>query len=89
MPDTLSRTSWRVNELGVNEFFRVTGKTADLVLLDGNPLDDVGNTRRIHAVILAGKPFTRASLQEMLLNAARLTEQGRSASMTDRPGVTS
>jgi imidazolonepropionase-like amidohydrolase len=32
------------------------GKDADLVLLDGNPLLDIANTRRISAVILKGKP---------------------------------
>lgn len=30
------------------------GKLADLVLLDGNPLDDIHNTRRISAVIMRG-----------------------------------
>jgi len=32
-----------------------TGKIADLVLLDANPLDDIHNTRRISAVILRGR----------------------------------
>jgi imidazolonepropionase-like amidohydrolase len=31
------------------------GKLADLVLLDGNPLDDIHNTRRISAVIVRGR----------------------------------
>ena len=42
------------------------GKVADLVLLDGNPLDDIGNTRKISAVVFGGKLFSRASLDEML-----------------------
>jgi imidazolonepropionase-like amidohydrolase len=33
------------------------GKRADLILLNGNPLDDIRNTRRIAAVIVRGKPF--------------------------------
>lgn len=31
------------------------GKVADLVLLDGNPLDDIANTRRIAAVVANGR----------------------------------
>jgi len=34
-----------------------TGKIADLVLLDANPLDDIGNTRHIVLVIANGRPF--------------------------------
>ena len=32
------------------------GKFANLVLLDGNPLQDIRNTKKIHQVILKGKP---------------------------------
>ena len=42
------------------------GKIADLVLLDANPLDDIGNTRKIAAVVYGGKLFARASLDVML-----------------------
>src|ERR1700747_2964870 len=42
------------------------GKVADLVLLDANPLDDIGNTRKIHAVILRGKLLDRAALDQLL-----------------------
>lgn len=42
------------------------GKLADLVLLDANPLDDIANTRRIRAVVLAGRYFDRAQLDHML-----------------------
>ena len=31
------------------------GKAADLVLLDANPLDDIGNTKRIAAVVSKGE----------------------------------
>lgn len=43
-----------------------TGKIADLVVLDANPLDDIGNTRKISAVIFGGKFYSRTSLDEML-----------------------
>ncbi len=31
------------------------GAPADLVLLDANPLDDIGNTRRVHGVVSGGR----------------------------------
>jgi imidazolonepropionase-like amidohydrolase len=43
-----------------------TGKRADLVLLDANPLDDIANTRRIAAVILNGRYVPRAELDKRL-----------------------
>jgi imidazolonepropionase-like amidohydrolase len=49
-----------------------TGKRADLVLLDANPLDDIANTRRIAAVIRDGRYLPRAELaKRMAVLAAR------------------
>ncbi len=42
------------------------GKLADLVLLDANPLDDIGNTQKIAGVIANGRYFSRADLDKML-----------------------
>jgi len=42
------------------------GKTANLVLLDANPLEDIHNTQKIRAVILRGKFLDRAQLDELL-----------------------
>ena len=42
------------------------GKRADLVLLDANPLEDVANVQRIHAVIINGRLFDRAQLDATL-----------------------
>jgi len=42
------------------------GKAADLVLLDGNPLQDTANTRRVHAVLLAGHLYDRSRLDALL-----------------------
>jgi imidazolonepropionase-like amidohydrolase len=42
------------------------GKFADLVLLDGNPLEDIRNTVRIRAVVVRGKLLDRASLDGLL-----------------------
>jgi imidazolonepropionase-like amidohydrolase len=37
-----------------------TGKSADFIVLDANPLDDITNTRRISAVVLRGAALDRA-----------------------------
>jgi hypothetical protein len=42
------------------------GKLADLVLLDADPLADIHNTRRIHAVILNGRHLDRQALDRLL-----------------------
>jgi imidazolonepropionase-like amidohydrolase len=42
------------------------GKFADLVFLDANPLDDIGNTQKVAAVILNGRYFSKADLQKIL-----------------------
>jgi imidazolonepropionase-like amidohydrolase len=41
----------KLQEMGTLE----TGKVADLVLLDANPLDDIRNTRKISLVVLRGR----------------------------------
>lgn len=42
------------------------GRAADVVLLRGNPLDDIEAVREIEAVILGGRLFDRTDLDEML-----------------------
>lgn len=42
------------------------GKVADLVLLEGNPLDDIANVRRIAAVFLRGRAFDRRDLSDLM-----------------------
>lgn len=42
------------------------GKRADLVLLDADPLENIGNTRRIRAVFLAGRLYDRGRLDGLL-----------------------
>ena len=48
------------------------GKTADLVLLDKDPLADIYNTRTIQTVVLRGKLYPRAALDAMLAKAQTL-----------------
>jgi imidazolonepropionase-like amidohydrolase len=38
------------------------GKRGDVIILDGNPLDDVANTRRIYRIVTNGRVFDPASL---------------------------
>jgi len=46
-----------------------TGKVADLVLLDANPLQDIANTKRIRAVIRGGRLLDRRALDRLLAHA--------------------
>ncbi len=46
-----------------------SGRMADLVLLDANPLAQIGNTRKIRAVVLGGRYFDRSALDAMLAGA--------------------
>jgi len=41
-------------------------KTANLVLLDANPLEDIRNTRKVRAVFLNGRLLTRQDLDQLL-----------------------
>jgi imidazolonepropionase-like amidohydrolase len=47
-----------------------TGTQADLVLLDANPLESIGNTRRIAAVIARGRYLPREELDRILSQVA-------------------
>jgi imidazolonepropionase-like amidohydrolase len=45
------------------------GKSADMVLLDRNPLDDIRNTRTINTVVVRGKVLSKGDLEKQLLDA--------------------
>jgi hypothetical protein len=49
------------------------GKRADLVLVTGNPLEDIANTARIRGVALGGRWLDRAALDQMVARGARAT----------------
>jgi imidazolonepropionase-like amidohydrolase len=57
-----TRTSAAI--LGLDELGMVaSGKSADFVVLDANPLDDITNSRRIAGVYLRGRQVDRARLR--------------------------
>ncbi|MBU1815649.1 MAG: amidohydrolase family protein [Gammaproteobacteria bacterium] len=56
----------RENTMGTVE----AHKNADLVLLDANPLADVGNLSKIAGVVNAGKYFSKSTLDAMLTRVA-------------------
>ena len=47
------------------------GKFADLMLLDENPLADIGNSRRVHGTMLRGRWVSRTELDAILERAER------------------
>ncbi len=51
------------------------GKIADLVLLAANPLENIGNSRKIDAVVVNGRLFPKAELQKMLADVETLARQ--------------
>ncbi len=51
----------------------VEGAAADLILVDGNPLEDLGALRRLHGVMRAGTFHDRANLDALLEQLAAKT----------------
>ena len=58
------------------------GKVADLLLLNANPLDDIGNTTKIEAVILSGRLFRRRDLDGMLSSAAARARDSKASAQS-------
>ena len=55
-------TSLPAEILGLDLGMVAAGKSADFLVLDANPLDDITNTRRISQVYLRGKEVDRAGM---------------------------
>lgn len=68
---TPARVMGAADSLGTVE----AGKLADLVLLDADPLADIANTRRVHAVVANGRWLDRAALDRLLLGARKGTPE--------------
>lgn len=63
--------------LNANSGRIIPGYQADLVLLEGDPLKDIANTKRISAVILDGKFLDRIDLDAMLLAVENANSDAR------------
>jgi imidazolonepropionase-like amidohydrolase len=55
------------------------GKIADLVLLDSDPTQDIGNTRKIAGVILNGRYFSRQDLDSLRSQAQAAGQKAETA----------
>ncbi len=49
------------------------GKKADLVLVDGNPLDDIHNARKIQGVMASGQWLDKQTLQQLIMPGIPVT----------------
>jgi imidazolonepropionase-like amidohydrolase len=59
----VAATSTPAQLLGIRDMGTLAvGKSADFVVLDANPLDDIRNTRRIASVYLRGRALDRAAM---------------------------
>lgn len=75
-----SATRQPARYLGLSDAFGTVaeGKAADLILLGADPLEDIGNTRDVRAVLLGGKLFDAAELDRMRASTEeRIAEQER------------
>jgi len=51
------------------------GKTASLVLVRANPLEDIRNAQQIEGVFLRGQYFSRQDIDRLLTEARDLAQQ--------------
>lgn len=66
----VAATSNSAEFLGLSQLGTIaTGKDADFVVLNANPLDDIRNTRRIESVYIRGIEVDRAGLSNRWLNS--------------------
>jgi imidazolonepropionase-like amidohydrolase len=54
------------------------GKSADFMVLDANPLENISNTRRINKVYLRGQEVPRAAMRAKWQAQFRATSSTRS-----------
>lgn len=72
-----SATSTPANWLESNAGKIATGYDANLVLLNKNPLEDISNTKAIQTVIVEGRVFNRALLDQILESVRDANDRSR------------
>jgi imidazolonepropionase-like amidohydrolase len=72
MQAIVSATRWPAEFLGVENSLGTIerGKLADLVLLEGNPIENIDNTSKIAAVVRDGQFLSKSAIEKMLAQAA-------------------
>ena len=76
---TKNAAEWIGSNAGIVE----EGKTADLVILNDNPLVNIKNTRNIFGVILRGNYLERSQLDEILKSVKNANNESREISIED------
>ena len=76
---TLASADWMKSNSGKIE----VGRSADLVILNKNPLEDISNTRTINAVISNGKYLGRKQLDTILKNIKNVNNESRKVSIDE------
>lgn len=59
------------------------GKAADLVVLDANPLTDIRNSQRIHAIVVRGRLIDRAEREQILADVEEAARGGGGGLLSD------
>ncbi|HUQ60656.1 amidohydrolase family protein [Lentzea sp.] len=62
-------------EAGTRKGALTPGAEANLVVLDGNPLEDIRNTRRIHTVLTRGRVLGPAERRQMLADVEKAAQE--------------
>ncbi|WP_051793403.1 amidohydrolase family protein [Kibdelosporangium aridum] len=75
---TMTRDAARFLKLDKTMGTATPGKVADLVVLDANPLTNIANTQKIHAVITRGKVITAEQRAKILADVAANAEKPQS-----------
>ena len=69
MEAIVAATRTNADILGLDQLGMVAaGKSASFVVLNGNPLEDINNTRRISQVYLHGEPVDREALRTKFMD---------------------
>lgn len=71
---TMTRDAARFLKLDKTMGTVTPGKVADLVVLDANPLTDIANTQKIHAVVARGKVITAEQRAKILADVAAIAD---------------